>query len=157
MKIENYFLRYAFPCAYIIMQKGEIDKSELAELEKIAVNNSDISRNRLEKIFHRAFDHIKELAKIMDKDAWDQEVIKQYFRSYHNKIIEQGKGAYATAPQILKELSKVNKATIISQKDDILKVEFENKKRYVLNHFVPTAKVNDEVYIHYGYAVELAR
>ena len=45
MRIENYFLRYACPCAYIIMQKGEIDGNELKELENIAINNKDISKD----------------------------------------------------------------------------------------------------------------
>ncbi len=63
MKVENYFLRYAYPCAYILLQLKEISQEELDELEDVAVNNKEISRERLEKTFHNAFHYIEELAK----------------------------------------------------------------------------------------------
>lgn len=160
MRIENYFLRYAYPCAYIIMQRGEITSSELEELENIAINNKEISKNKLEKVFHRAFEFIDKLAEKRGKDRWDTEIIEEYFHSYHNKVIDKGEGVYAQAPKILKELSRVEKAIVIDIKDDILIVEYKDKdnkqkRRNVFNHFLPKAKVNDKVTIHYGYAVEL--
>jgi hydrogenase maturation factor len=155
MNIENFFLRYAYPCAYIIMQRNEITPSELKELEDIAIKNKEISRERLEKVFHRAFYFIDELAKKRKKRRWDPEIIKEYFCSYHNEVIDKGEGNYATAPEMLKELSKVKTATIINKKEDVLTAEYNGKKRNVLNHFIPEAKVGDKVTIHYGYAVEI--
>ena len=46
MKVELFFLRYAFPCAYICMQRGEITTEELDELEDIA-EFADLARQDL--------------------------------------------------------------------------------------------------------------
>ena len=45
------------------MQRGEITSDELKELEDIAVQNKEISKERLEKVFYKAFIFIDELAK----------------------------------------------------------------------------------------------
>ena len=45
------------------MQRGEISSEELKELERIAISKGIISRERLEKVFHRAFAYIDKLAK----------------------------------------------------------------------------------------------
>lgn len=156
MRVENYFLRYAFPCAFIIKQRGEINKEEYDKLFDIAVNNKLVEREKLEKIFFRAFKYINELAKEKKRDKWDFEVIKEYFLKKHNELIKQGIGVYKNAPKTLKDLSKVNEAEIINKKGNILEVKFNNKKRFVSNVFVPDAKIGDKVRIHYGFAVELA-
>ncbi|MFH1506773.1 MAG: hypothetical protein ABIE94_07375 [archaeon] len=160
MKIENYFLRYAYPCAYILMQLKEITQEELDELEDTAINNREISRERLEKIFHNAFHHIGELAKKKNKDKWNLDIIRYYFHRYHNKIIDEKRGIYAQTPMMLNELSRVEVAKIIDKKDKVLVVEYlgkdmKMKNRNVHNSFVPQAKVGDHVTIHYGYAVEI--
>lgn len=155
MKVENFFLRYAYPCAYIILQRGEISDNELKALGKIAIRNNEISKERLEKVFHRAFEFIDELAKKRGKDIWDFEIIKEYFYSYHNEVIDKGVGVYGNAPETLKELSKIEKAIVKDKKDDVLIVEYAGKIRNVLNHFVTDAKIGDTVTIHYGYAIEI--
>ncbi len=155
MRVENFFLRYAYPCAYIIVQRGEINSSELKELERAAISEEGVSRERLEKIFHMAFEFIDELAKKMGKDRWDISVIKEYFYSYHNEVIEKGVGVYGNAPKMLKELSKVEKGVVKGKKDDVLTVEYNGKRRDVLNSFVPSAKIGDIITIHYGYAIEI--
>jgi len=155
MKVENFFLRYAYPCAYIALQRGEITNEELQELEEAAVENKDISREKLEKVFHKAFESIRELAKERNKDIWDEAIIREFFYSYHNKVIEKGEGTYATAPETLKELSKVTDAKVVKKNDDNLLVEYDKKIRCVMNSFVAEAKEGDIVRIHYGYAVEI--
>ena len=155
MNVENFFLRYAYPCAYIIVQRGEITTKELNDLKRIAIDNNEISRKQLEKIFHRAFEFIDGLAKKRGKDRWDMDIIKEYFYSYHNEVIDKGIGIYGSAPKMLKELSKVEKAIIKNKKDDVLMVEYNGKRRDVLNCFVPEAKIGDIVTIHYGYAIEI--
>ncbi|MBD3164102.1 hypothetical protein GF323_02805 [Candidatus Woesearchaeota archaeon] len=161
MKTENFFLRYAYPCAYIIMQRGQISRKELEELEDTAVNNKDISREKLEKVFHRAFGFIDELAAKRGKSRWDRDIIEEYFYSYHNEVIDNGNGIYAKAPPMLKELSRVEKAEVIDKKGNVLLVEYADKKgnkkrRNVLSCFVAPAKAGDKVMIHYGYGIEKA-
>ena len=156
MKVENYFLRYAFPCAQIILERGELTQEEHEELRNIAINNKEISKERLEKIFFRAFEEIDEVAEEIGKRRWDLETIKEYFLHKHNIIIDQGKGDYKNWPPAMRELSKVLKAKVIGKKDNVLIVEYNGKKRNVLNSFVPEARISDSVMIHYGYAVEKA-
>jgi len=161
MKVENFFLRYAYPCAYILLQMKGISQQQLHELEDIAVNNKYISRERLEKIFHNAFHYIGELAKKRKKDKWSLEVIREYFYSYHNKIIDEKRGIYSKTPMMLNEISRVEIAKVIKKIDDVLIVEYIDKNshkiknRNVHNTFVKNAKVGDSVTIHYGYAVEI--
>ncbi len=86
-------------------------------------------------------------------------MIREYFYSYHNHVIDKGEGVYAKAPPMLKELSRVDKARVIARKGNVLIVEYidkkgVNKRRNVLDSFVPDAKLGDVVTIHYGYAVE---
>lgn len=160
MDVEHFFLRYAYPCAYIILERGEITQEELDELETIAIEFKEISRERLEQVFHRAFDFIDQLAEKNCSFRWAEDVIREYFYSYHNKVIDNGEGIYATAPPMLKELSRVEKAKVLDKKDDVLVVEYvdcegNKKKRNVLDHFVKGVKIGDTVMIHYGYAVEV--
>ncbi|MBL7054603.1 hypothetical protein ISS05_02510 [Candidatus Woesearchaeota archaeon] len=155
MRVENYFLRYAFPCAFILKQRGEINQKKYDWLFDIAVNNKYIKKEELEKIFFRAFNYIDELAKEKNKGRWDFEIIKEYFLKRHNEIIEQGRDMYKDAPETLKELSKVIEAEITDKKEDILEIRFNNKKRFVSNIFVPEAKIKDKVRVHYGFAVEI--
>ncbi len=157
MKVENYFLRYAFPCAFVIKQRGEINQQEYDRLFDIAVNNKEIKKEELEKVFFKAFNYINELAKEKNIDKWDFEVIKEYFLKRHNELIDQGRDMYKDAPKTLKELSKVEEAEIINKKDNILEVKFNDKKRFVSNVFVPEAEVGNKVRIHYGFAVETTK
>jgi hydrogenase maturation factor len=129
-------------------------------LEEAAIKNITLPRERLEKVFHRAFEFIDKLAEEKGKDRWDEEVIREYFYSYHNEAIDKGEGTYAVAPEMLKELSRVEDAEVVDINGDVLVVEYEDrnkeiKTRNVLDHLVPEADVGDKVRIHYGYAVEI--
>ena len=155
MEPEVLFLKYAFPCAFIIKQRAEISDFEHQILEDAAINNKVLERKFLEKIFFRAFERIEKLAKELNKDKWDYEVIKEYFTDRHNSIIDEGMYSYAEAPESLKNLCKVHKAEIIQIKDDSLIVKYNKEKlRPVIKSLVKNVKIGDFVTIHYGYAVE---
>ena len=155
MEPEVLFLKYAFPCAFIIKQRGEISDFEHQILEDAAINNKVLERKFLEKIFFRAFERIEKLTKELNKDKWDYEVIKEYFTDRHNSIIDEGMYSYAEAPESLKNLCKVHKAEIIQIKDDSLIVKYNKEKlRPVIKSLVKNVKIGDFVTIHYGYAVE---
>jgi hypothetical protein len=166
MQVENYFLRYAFPCSMVLKQRGEVDDETVAKLERAAINNDKVDRKLLEKVYFRAISRIKALAKEMNKDYWDLVVIKEYFLKRHNELLD---GLYAgrddrgldidpKAPKFLKNLCKVFVANILEKGEDYYVVEYDNgKKRTVSNALVPNADINDKVTIHYGYAVELLK
>jgi hydrogenase maturation factor len=152
MDVEHYFLRYAFPCAHILEEWGELTKEELDELKDCVVLNKPVSRERLEKVFFRAFEKIKDFK----EDYWHMDVIKEYWQVQHNVEIKNGVGTYATAPESFKNLSKVFKAKVLEVKNGTLLVEYENGKRRVFNDFVQDALIGDFVFIHFGYAAEMA-
>lgn len=154
MQPEVLFLKYAFPCSFIIMQRNEITQEEFNMLENAAKHDKVIPREILERVYKRAFEKIKIVAKEMNKDHWDIEVIKEYFVKRHNDMIDKGMFDYGKAPATLKKLCKIHKATVLEVKDDMLIVSYPEGKRVVMNHFVKDAKVGDIVTIHYGYAIE---
>jgi hydrogenase maturation factor len=152
MNVEHYFLRYAFPCAYIVKNLGEIDEDEFEFLKDCAINLKPISKDRLEKIFYRAFEKISKYT----KEYWDIVVMEKYFKEWHNQEIDKGVGYYATAPAHIKKLSKVYKAKILDKKFNTFLVEYPEGQRRVFDDFVKDAQVGDFVFIHFGYAVEMA-
>lgn len=155
MESEVLFLKYAFPCSFILRQREEISQEQFNELEDAAINNKILSRELLEKIFFRAFKRMKPIAEELNKDKWSIEVIKEYFITGHNKIIQEGQSTYKKAPDSLRNLCQVHRAKILQIKENVLIVEYDNgKRRPVLNDLIPKVKEGDFVTIHYGYAAE---
>lgn len=153
MDVEHYFLRYAFPCAHILLDWKEITQKEFDSLKDIAVNDKPVERALLEKYFFRAFEKIEDWH---GKDYWHLKVMQKYWHYRHNEEINTGVGTYATAPESFKEMSRVFKAKVLEVKKGTFLVEYkEGKTRRVMNDFVPSAKVGDYVFIHFGYAAEM--
>lgn len=155
LPVESYFLRYAYPCTFILKQRGQMDQATVDKLERCALENLPVQRSLLEGTYKKAFERIHKLAKEMGKDPWTHEVIRQYFQVRHNEIIDAGQDSYATAPESLKELCKVHTAKVLESREDFYVVGYgKGKTRVVASAFVPDAKVGDKIAIHYGYAVE---
>ncbi len=155
MKPEVFFLKYAYPCAFIILQRKEITEKELEELEYAAVNEIALPREKLEKIFFRAFKRISQLAEELNKNKWDLEVIKEYFLNRHTELVEQGFEMESNIPKTLKELCKIHKAKVVERKKNLLVVKYNGRTRTVMNILTPSVRIGDTVTIHYGYAVEI--
>ena len=155
MEPEVLFLKYAFPCAFVIKQRGEIDNKTFKTLEDAAINNTVLSHSLLEKIFFRAFERIGNVAKEMKRHRWDAEVIREYFVRRHNEIIDKGMYSYAKAPESLKDLCRVHVATVKSVSGNYLVVGYgDERTRPVMSDLVRGIKEGEKVTIHYGYAVE---
>src|SRR3989344_4215586 len=155
MEAEVLFLKYAFPCSFIIKQRGEINDIEFKMLESAAIYNKILPRKFLERVYFRAFQKIKKVADDLGRDIWDKEVIHEYFIKRHNSIIEDGMYAYAEAPDALKNLCKVHYAKVLKIEKDFLVVEYDyGKLRPVIKTLIPKVKKGDVETIHYGYACE---
>jgi len=154
MTPEQYFFRYAFPCAHIILQRGGLTQEEYDKLEQRFLNNNPPARQELERIFTNAFKFVDKLAKELNKSRWDEEIIYKYWKSYHNEVIDKSIGNFKTAPEAFKNLCKVHLAEVIDSKEQILIVRYENKTRAIHNVFFPEIKFGDKVKVHYAYAVE---
>ena len=152
---ELYFLKYAFPCAFIKLQRGKITKPQYDSLHEAALGKKKILKSSLERFFPVPVGHIKLIAKKMKVDAWSIEAIREYFWEKHDDVIESGEGFYADAPKILCDLCKVEPAEVLRKGGNWAVVKFaNNKKRSVLSELVPRLKTGDRVIVHYGYVVE---
>jgi hypothetical protein len=152
---ERYFLKYAYPCSFVLVEQARISEQKRKELEKKLLESKPIDRNKLEKIFPAAFKRIRQLAREMKKDAWDLAVIKEYFfGEKHNDFIDKNDGMYAIFGPTFKELCKVHKAEIIAKKDNVLAVKYGSVERNVFATLVPDAKKGDKVTVHLAFAIE---
>jgi len=154
MEAENYFLRYAFPCSFIVLERGEITEEEFQTLKEAAVNGRALEKSFLERVYFRAFQKIEKVAKELGKDKWNPEVLEHYFRVRHNQMIDEGMYSYKEAPQALKELCKIREGKVVRVEKGYAVVEYPGGKRPVITELVPELNVGNQVVIHYGYVVE---
>ncbi|MBW2991137.1 HypC/HybG/HupF family hydrogenase formation chaperone [Candidatus Woesearchaeota archaeon] len=155
MTPEKYFLKYAYPCSFVLVDLGKITEEKRKELEQKLLKNEPVSRAELENIFKAAFKRLKEIAKQMKKDYWDLEVIKEYFfEEKHNDFIDKQDGMYAEVSPTIRELCKVHKAEVTEKRDNVLTVKYEGIARNVFATLVPDAKVGDKVTVHWAFAIE---
>ncbi|MBU2638591.1 MAG: hypothetical protein KJ955_06460 [Nanoarchaeota archaeon] len=152
MKPEQYFLRYAFPCAHVLLEQKKITREQYVELERAFYENSIVSREKLESMFKAASRRLKTLS----EDYWNIEVLRHYFVSYHNKCIEENEGDYAKFSGEFKEDCKVKKCKILRKEGINLTVEMDGTETQADGKILPEAKEGDEVYVHLGVAVEIA-
>lgn len=155
--VEHFFLRYAFPCTYVLKQRGDLDEATFDKIEDAVVNGTAIPRELLEKTYPNALRRMKVVAEELGRPVWSKDVVSTYFRQRHNDFIEEGDGGYKDAPQALRDFCRVEKAVVAEARAGFLVVRYgpENKIRTVSSAFVPTAKQGDRVAIHHGYAAEV--
>ena len=154
MTPEQYFLRYSFPCAHVLLEMGSIDEKKFEELRQNVLENKQMNRTELMMIFPSAFRRISEVATKMNKDIWDMEVIKNYFLEQHNDYIEKRDGNYKQFGSHFGDFCKVYKGKVIGKEEDILIVQYGERVRNVLSDILPDAKIGDTITIHQGFAVE---
>lgn len=152
---EQYFLKYSFPCAHVLLEMGSINQEKFDDLKKHTINNEPMDRIELMMLFPAAFRRMTEVAEKMKKDVWDITVIRKYFQEEHNNYIDEKDGNYGKFNTEFRDFCKVYKAKIINKEEDVLTVEYGgNRTRNVLNHILEDSEVGDIVTIHQGFAVE---
>ncbi|MBI4360075.1 MAG: hypothetical protein HY564_03200 [Candidatus Jacksonbacteria bacterium] len=148
------FLKYAFPCAGVTLARGAISKKEYDALENSARTSIPVEWKTLERIFVPAWRRIREVAQKINHDPRDANTIRRYYIEFHNEYIKNNDGSYAHAPEALKKLCRVEKAKIVSVKDDFFVAAIGRTRRPVSRMLCKNARVGDIVSAHYGYAVE---
>lgn len=146
MLAEVYFLRYAFPCARVLVDiRKKITEQEWLNLKKAVETDSPVDRKYLERIFTKAIEGMK---KINPADYWNIEVIRDYFWHHHDERISND------LPPMIKRLCQVKKGRLIKQFGSIFQADLgEGDIRNVMTLY-PKAELEDLAMIHYGYAVE---
>jgi hypothetical protein len=152
---EVYFLKYAFPCAGVLRDKGDISEERYLELESAFRMKRGLERSLLEETFPAAFRRIRNLAQKMGKEPFDIEVIEEYWLRDHNKIIDEGEGNYSKFPNWFKDYCKVHEAEVIGKlKAGFVRVRYNGVERNVQGELISDLGVGDVVRIHHAYAVE---
>ncbi|MBW2988042.1 hypothetical protein DRJ48_00770 [Candidatus Woesearchaeota archaeon] len=149
---EQVFLRYAFPCAQVLLDTGKLTKEGYERLKRAVMSGEGITRDELESIFRSAVARMKEL---FGEDYWSLAAVREYFIEHHNRIIDAGKEGYANAPEYFKEMCKVHIARVVAREGSGLRVRYGGKERVVLGLLCPEAKPGDKVSIHLGFAIEV--
>lgn len=157
LKAEHYFLRYAFPCAYVLCDQGRMTQQDYELLKKLAKHGGDISFTQLEEYFPQAFRRIKEVAQKLKKDYTSIDVIRAYFLDEHNKYIDKGDGMYKDMPDVFCEFCKVKKERVEKKRivEGMLFVRV-GKERWVRAPFFEDTEISvgDKVTVHHAFAVE---
>jgi len=154
---EEFFMKYAFPCAHVLLQVGSITQEEYDKLEKETLQNNLPSRETIEKYFVAAFRRIKKLAQEMNiEDYWDMKVLKEYWYNNHNKTIDEGEGNYSNFPESFCDFCKTHIAEVIEiLPENFILIKYNNAQRPVSKDYTPNVKIGDKVWIHHAYAIEL--
>ncbi|HLC65684.1 MAG TPA: hypothetical protein VJI46_06195 [Candidatus Nanoarchaeia archaeon] len=152
MEPEILFLRYAFPCAFILRTRGKISARDYGRLEYAAKHGKKLPQAFLEKSFPKAIEKLRIVAN--GQNIWNCGTIRKYFINRHNSMIDDNLFSWKNAPSSLKELCKVKKARVMEKKGRVLVAKYGKSARPVFN--LCNAKPGDYVMIHYGYAVEKA-
>ncbi|MEM4260162.1 MAG: hypothetical protein QXG00_02900 [Candidatus Woesearchaeota archaeon] len=156
---ELLFMKYAVPCAYTLVELKKITEADKKELENKTRKEIPLPKEKLEVLFSEAYRRLSEVAKKIEKNPWDKEVIIKYFREgLHNKFIDDGDGMYAKLDKSYCERCKIRIGTVEAikyvGKKLILDVKYDDQKRFVFADFIRNPKIGDKVTIHHFYACE---
>jgi hydrogenase maturation factor len=146
MKSEILFLKYAFPCSFVLLSRGEITEEEHKLIYKSAKERKMyLPKERIEKIFWRAVEHVKNIS--------DLNSVQEYWWFDHNRKIKAEK--FKSIPKnLIKECFVVPcEVVAISDGYAIVKSKFLDKNVRVKKDFV-NVKIGDKVTKHYDYLCE---
>ena len=143
---EVYFMRYAFPCARVLVDfRKKITEEEWQEMKKAVETDTPMDRSYLEKTFTKAF---IELKRISPEKYWSIETIREYFWHRHTEAISPD------LPAMIKRLCLVKKGKLEKQIGDVFKANLGDGDIRNIHALYKNAKVGDTVMVHYGYASE---
>jgi len=145
MKPEMFFLKYAFPCSFVLLSRKEITRKDYELLYKSAKEEKlYLPVEKIESIFWRAVEFVGSITSMQD--------VRKFWRFNHNRILRLVK-VNVPKEKLLEcmvipcEVLSVNKdtATVKSEFfDDYIKLKIDFVK----------VKSGDKVTKHYDYACE---
>ncbi|MDI6826000.1 MAG: hypothetical protein QMD36_02260 [Candidatus Aenigmarchaeota archaeon] len=146
MKPEIFFLKYAFPCSFVLMSRKEITQKEHKLLYKSAKDEKlYLPLEKIESIFWRAMNFVESITNI--------QAVRRYWRFEHNKIL-MSKKSQILDEKLLKECMIIPCEVLLIDKDNAtVKSEFFDDYIKLKIDFV-NVKPGDKVTKHYSYACE---
>ncbi|MFH1063752.1 MAG: hypothetical protein V1729_01590 [Candidatus Woesearchaeota archaeon] len=146
---EVYFLRYAFPCARVLVDfRKTLTEEEYEEMRKAVENDMPMDREYLADKFDHAFEGIRKVS----EDVWNIDNIREYFWNKHKDHLSPD------LPQIICRLCVVKKGVLSKkiEKDGeiFFRADLGSGDVRVVVPLYKDAREGDTAMIHYGYAVE---
>lgn len=131
---EKYFLKFAYPAAKFC----GIDKDKVRALESLLLIGGAPTKQEIEELFPIAMERIKKSTG--NPDSWDLDVMKNYWLSYHNKIIEN-KACHIYLAEVIE---------IYPTENRIKQVKLRlNKREFFSKSYEPLSK-GDKVACHFN-------
>ena len=154
---ETVFFKYAYPCSDELLRLKTISPAQKDLLDYFFDQKKAPKRDLLEVCFPKAIERLKRFAD--GDDYWTVENIRSYFLVYHNKVIDNREGSYATCSRQIRDLCKVRCGEIHGIENingNIVYVVRYNqfKETRVSGRYLPDAKVNDRISVHWRLAIE---
>ena len=155
---ETVFFKYAYPCSSELARRKTISPAQKDLLDYFLEHNKAPERELLEVCFPNAIKRLKRFAD--GRDYWSVDNIREYFFVHHNMIIDNKEESYSdkhSTPQ-MRDLCKV-KFGKISDIENIngnivYIVKYATFEERVSGRYLPDAKVNDKISIHWRFAIE---
>lgn len=146
MKPEIFFLRYAFPCSFILILRKEITKEKQELFYRSAKDEQlHLSKKEIERIFWRPMKFIKSISNL--------ESVQRYWRFDHNTHIKQ-KG-FQDFEEKFEKLCRVIPCEVLDSTENraIVRSDFFDGTMELKKDFV-NVKPGDKVTKHYDYICE---
>jgi len=146
MKPEIFFLKYAYPCSFVLLLRKEITKKEHELLYKsVKEEKLHLSKEKIEKIFWRPMRILESISNL--------ESIEKYWRFDHNFYLKEKE--FKDFEESFLEHCLVIPCEVVSVKGGkaMVKSPFLRRKINLKTDFV-TVKPGDKVTKHYDYLCE---
>ncbi|MBI3190587.1 hypothetical protein HYZ41_02700 [archaeon] len=144
------FMKYALPCAGTLVNRGVVGRDRIERLIDTVKENSEIPRDT-EKIFKVAFAACSLIAMDEKKNFIDSNVIRKYFLSNHDDIIDK---RFEEMGDFDPESCRIRTGTVVGVEDNFAIVHNSAGVRKYRIDFAQGIKKGDEVITHWDFVVE---
>ena len=146
MKPEIFFLKYAFPCSFVLLSRDEINKKEHELLYRSAKEEKlYLPIDKIKKIFWRALEFVGSIS--------DLNSGQKYWWFEHNKYLKLKKFKNI-GNELIKECLVIPcRVVSVSEKKVRVKSQFFDKTMELKTDFVDV-RLDDKVTKHYDYVCE---
>lgn len=152
MRISNrrLFLKYALPCARVIVKRGNV-KQEYVDSLILMVSKNRVPKENAESMFKVANAMCEGIARRMGKSSIDTKVIRQYFLLEHSKVVDD-------RYNLMKDFDPIGCKTyagdVVRIGKDFAVVETELGRKKYLTKFARGISEGDSVIVHWNFVIE---
>ncbi|MFC1742198.1 hypothetical protein ACFL3V_06700 [Nanoarchaeota archaeon] len=138
-------MRYAFPCARVLVDfRKTLTEEEYEKMQEAVENDRPLPRDYLEEKFCKAVEGLRKIR----EDFWDVETIREYFWSEHEEMLS------TDLPPTVKRLCVVKRGKLVKEVKGYFRADLGDGDVRIVIPLYKGVAVGDNAMIHYGYAVE---